>query len=171
MSEIKNDYPTKRCTGRSRAGNICNQPIAEHEPWCVWHDPSREADRRAAASKLGKAGRAKQIEARQNTKEKNEELSLLASLDTAATIRTILEYEIKEVRDKIKDPSKRANAIARLTAVALQSMRVTDNDQEMEKMREQMKQMASSEGKEIELVWPDTKKPDEVQKPNLKLAE
>lgn len=147
---------TGRCPAQSKHKlKICNQPLFGEEKFCIWHDPDRAEDRKQLSSQMGKLGRKKQLD-NASKEEQHEQLLLMGSIENAGHVRAILEEEIREVKQKVRDPVKRAAAVARLTSVVLQSMKIADSETELQRVRDQMKELVNSSGKSIDLVWPDS---------------
>jgi len=43
------------CTGTTKRGTACQNPVLPGRTWCWWHDPERAEDRKLARSKGGRA--------------------------------------------------------------------------------------------------------------------
>lgn len=160
---------TGRCPAKSKNSlKICSQPLYGEEKLCIWHDPDRVADKQALCSQLGKKGRAAQMN-KHAQKLEQEVVLLTAGIENAGHVRAILEQEINEVKQKVRDPVKRAMAIAALSRVTLQSMKMGNDDGELERVREEMKKLTNSKDNTIELVWPDA--PKAAAPPKLMVVE
>ena len=136
MTENANHTPNtrphaagERCPGITKGGKACPWKPDNGGVWCWRHDPSKTAERAQKLSELGQAGRRKQTESK---------AALLKDikLTTTRQIQDALTESLNDVRSSSADVIAKANAVARLSSVALDIIKTRDIEKEIEELRD-----------------------------------
>jgi hypothetical protein len=139
------DTPRTQCVGTTKAGKRCRLPADGINGLCINHDESRRDELAARMGDLGRAGRTKQIEA---AREERAEVRRVA-LATVADIRKLIERAASVAEDSAVDGDKRANAMCRAAAVALELLKTADLEAEVEALRAAVEEIKSAHERRV----------------------
>jgi hypothetical protein len=120
-----------RCNGTTRRGTRCPNPAESVSGLCVLHDPAREADKREHMAALGRSSQAKR---RARAEREAEDEPDPVPLQSTRQMRQALERAAALVLAGGDAPSVKANALARIVAVA-GDVRRAMTDEEIDELR------------------------------------
>lgn len=125
------EYPaiSQRCEGHTKSKKVCSLKAEGQSFFCLLHDPNRAEERAQKQSERGKAGNQKKAE---NKAARFKEIRL----STTKQIQEALTESLNAVRSSSADVIAKANAVARLSSVALSIISTRDIEDQVDELRE-----------------------------------